>query len=327
MPILNVKINLTPAYNAAVQQLVVISETTEKLSINIQNGTHTYTSPFQQVGTLKYFAVPRLEAAIRITYTYDPATGVLDLYGNDFVAPGQSTCLLTRPESSNQICQQHTYKGNTSTCGNKNWNCSPQYTPDLPAVLTSSIRATNESIITAAKAQFSTVRIKTPPPALDTIEESHKWMTMHDKDGSFLGTFDPNREYPEGTTMTNHLESTWGGEVYFNQDQHIANVIGSSPDPKISHKSWIELWERQFGLEDQCTSHNWASGGAFVCNGNVQANRVGGHVIQGTVASAIPAGSNNVYIIPICKNHNNNDNVYMRANVYTQAIWLNNYLT
>lgn len=328
MPILNVRVTLTPAYSAAVQQLVVINHTTANLSINIQNGTHTYTSPFQQVGTLKHFAVPRLEAAIRITYTYDSANDVLTLYGNDLMAPDHSTCLLTRPESSNQMCQQHTYKGDASPYGsNPNWNYLTPYTPGLPAALTSSIRSANEAIITAAKAQFSTIRVKTPPPVLESIEEYHKWMSMHDKDGAFLGAFDPDRKYPEGTTMTNHLESTWGGEVHFNRNENIANVIGSAKDPKISSKPWIELWERHYKeVEDQCTSHNWASGVPFVCNDSVQSNRVGGHVIVGTVASAMPAGSDDVYIIPICKNHNNNDNVYMRANVYTKGIWLKNYL-
>lgn len=323
MPILNVSITLTPAYNTAFQQLVVINHTTANLSINIQNGTNTYTSPFQQVGTLKYFVEPLLEAAIRITYTYDADKDILTLYGNDLVAPDQSTCLLTRLVDSNQMCQHHTYNGDTGHCrSNSNWNYSTQYTPGLPAALISNIRAANDAIITAAKAQFSTVRVKTPPPVLASIEESHKWMCMHDKDGTFLGTFDPSREYPEGSTMTDHLKSTWGGEAHFNQNQNIANVIGSDIDPKIKSMPWIELWERQFGMEDQCTSHNWASGNAFVCNDSVQSNRVGGHVIEGKVASAMPAGSNAVYIIPICKNHNNNNNVYMRANVYTQACLL-----
>lgn len=327
MPKLNVTVTLTPAYNAAVQQLVVISPTTANLSIDIQEGTNTYTSPFQQVGTLKYFRVPRLEAAIRITYFYDAATGVIELYGNDFVSPGNSTCLLTRPEGSNQLCQQHTYNGDATPCGtNPNWNYSLQYTPGLPAALTASIRAANDAIITAAKAEFPIVRVKTPPPVLKTLEETHKWMTMHAKDGTNLGAFDPTKNYPEGTTMTNHLESTWGGTVTFRQDEHIANVIGSTNDPKISSKPWIELWERQFGLEAYCTSHDWASGRAFACNDSTRANIVGGHVILGTVALAVPPGSNNVYIIPICKNHNNNDSVYMRANVYRQGIWLNNYL-
>lgn len=328
MPSLNVSVPLTPAYNAAFQQLVTINQTTSSLSIPIQDGSSSYTSQFQQVGSLKYFAVPILEAAIRVSYDYDSSKDVLTLYGNDVVDPDKSTCLITRPVNSDQSCQQHTYNSDSSPCGsNPNWNySSPQYTPGLPEALRSSVIAANNAIIEAAKTQFPIVRVKTPPPVFETIEETHKWMSMHDENGNFIEHFDPNKEYPAGIFMSNIVMSTWGGEAYFNLNQNIANVIGSSRDPQISGKPWIELWERQFGLEDQCTSHNWASGEQFVCNDNVRANIVGGHVIEGTVPSVVQPGDNNVYIIPICKNHNNNDNVYMRANVYRQAIWLNNYL-
>lgn len=328
MPTFNVTVPLTPVYDNAVQQLVVTTPTMIDLSIDVQEGTHTYTSPFQEVGTLKYFAVPQLEAAIRVTYFYDAAKDTLELYGNDFVSPEQSTCLLIKPVGSEQVCQQHTYLGhNNFYVSNVNWNYSFQYTPGLPDALRDSIRNANERIIAAAKNVFSIVRVNTPPPTLETVEENYKWMTMHDKDGVYLGTFDPTREYPEGTTMTHHLLSTWGGTVNFRLNENIANVIGSSSDRiHPNPMPWIELWERQFGMESACTSHNWASGNFFACNDSVQANRIGGHIITGQVAQARPAGSNDVYILPICKAHNNNNNVYMRANVYTQGIWLRNYL-
>lgn len=328
MPTINVTVPLTPSYNSAYNHLVVIESESINLSIDLKEGTHTYTSSYQTVGTLKYFAVPRLEAAIRFTYTYNSSEDVLEVYGNDFVAADKSTCLLTKPAKSNQICYQHTYKNDLAPCGkNPNWNYSLQYTPGLPSLLTNTIRSANEKIIAAAKSVCKIVRIHTPPPQLDTIEDTHKWMNMHSEDGAFLGVYDPEKEYPEGTLMTNHIESTWGGVVFFNKNEHIANVIGSTPDPKLpGSKPWIELWERQFGLEDECTSHNWASGNAFPCNDHDKKNIVGGHVILGQVAKRMPNGSNNVYIIPICKKHNGDDSVYMRADIYLRGIWLNNYL-
>jgi hypothetical protein len=40
----------------------------------------------------------------------------------------------------------------------------------------------------------------------------------------------------------------------------------------------------------------------------------------------MPSGSNSVYIMPICVQHNNDDNVYMATLTNVKGIWLNNYL-
>jgi hypothetical protein len=37
-------------------------------------------------------------------------------------------------------------------------------------------------------------------------------------------------------------------------------------------------------------------------------------------------GSNSVYIMPICKRHNDDDNVHMKALQYQDGVWLNDYL-
>lgn len=327
MPTLRVTVPLTPAYNQAQQNLVVINRTTIDLVVDIKEGSHTYTSPYKTVGTLKYFAVPRLEAAIRFSYTYSAADDMLELYGNDYYSESLSTCLLTKPAGSDEICYQRTYRGDPNPCGrNPHWTYPNQYTPGLHAALLHSAGAANDQIISAAKNTFAVVRVNTPPPVLASAEDMNQWLLMTSKDGEHLGSFDPAVDYPEGTVMVNYLKSIWGGQVTFTKNEHIANVIGSSSDPKISGKAWIEIWERQYGTEDKCTSHNWASGKTFACNDDTRANIVGGHVVTGKTAKAMPAGSNSVYIIPICKAHNNNDNVYMRADVYTQGIWLKNYL-
>ena len=327
MTTINVTVPLTPAYDSSYHGLVSTRESYVEISIDVQQGDHTYTSPFREVGALKYFSPPYLEAALRVSYSYSCADDVLELYGNDFVAPDHSTALLTRPVGSGEVCHQRTYHG----CVNQrdtspNWSHSTPYTPGLASALTLSVRKANESIIAAATRLFRVVRVHTPPPTLETAEEINKWTMMYACDGTLLGSFDPTRRYPDGTTMVNHLQSTWGGTVTFKQGEHIANVIGSSSDPKINGQAWIELWERQYGLEDMCTSHDWASGKKFTCNDGSQANRIGGHIVTGTTAKRMPKGSNDVYIIPICKAHNGNDNVYMRAYVYTGGIWLKNYL-
>jgi hypothetical protein len=324
---LNVTVPLTPAYNSAYQQIVIISPRTINLSIDIHEGTHTYTSPFQQVGSLTHFADPRLEAAIRISYSYDAVGEVLELYGNDFESTSNSTCLLSRAANTSDVCQQHTYRSDIRPSGsNLNWTFSDQYSPGLLNALQLSIRGTNDRIVAAARGAFPVVRVNTPPPDLKTAEDMRSWTTMTAMDGTDLGPHDPTREYPEGTNMVNVLESTWGGEVTFSYNEHIANVIGSTPDPKIQNLPWKTLWQDYYGSADECTSHDWASGSKFKCNDSKLANIIGGHVITGKVAKSMPKGSNAVYIIPICKAHNGNDNVYMRTNVYTGGIWLKNYL-
>ena len=52
----------------------------------------------------------------------------------------------------------------------------------------------------------------------------------------------------------------------------------------------------------------------------------GGHVILGTVAQRVATGSNSVYIMPICQQHNNDDNTYMAAITTQDGIWLKNYM-
>ena len=68
-----------------------------------------------------------------------------------------------------------------------------------------------------------------------------------------------------------------------------------------------------------CTSYQF---GGFGCGNSL----VGGHIILGTQAKIVAKGSNSVYIMPICIQHNNDDNVYMEALKYLKGIWLKNYL-
>jgi hypothetical protein len=105
-----------------------------------------------------------------------------------------------------------------------------------------------------------------------------------------------------------------------NYGETFANVIGSTSDPKIAGQSWIQLWANQFGhYPVNCTSLSY---GGFPCGNTF----VGGHVISGQVAHVVAAGSNSIYIYPICHAHNSNDNVYMAALQYLDGVWLKNYL-
>ena len=118
------------------------------------------------------------------------------------------------------------------------------------------------------------------------------------------------------------VRSTFGGTYTFASTDDFANVIGSSTDPKVDGLAWINLWKRTYPTATitQCSSYDFPTG--FGCTTNF----VGGHVILGQTAQVVAAGSNDVYIIPICQKHNKNNNVYMMPIKEKRAVWLKNYL-
>ena len=118
------------------------------------------------------------------------------------------------------------------------------------------------------------------------------------------------------------VRSTFGGPVTFASTDVFANVIGSSGDPKVEGLAWIQLWKRTYptATVTQCSSFDFPTG--FGCTTNF----VGGHVIKGQTAQVVAAGSNDVFIIPICQKHNKNNNVYMKPIKENRAVWLKNYL-
>lgn len=121
-----------------------------------------------------------------------------------------------------------------------------------------------------------------------------------------------------------NLGSAWMGIVRFNNNEDFANVIGSTGDLNIAGLSWIQLWRNQYGQENTCSSFNFSIPGPFACTTPLIGNIVGGHVVLGRRAVNLPYGSY-CFIMPICKAHNNNDNVSMQARQYINGIWLQHY--
>jgi hypothetical protein len=139
------------------------------------------------------------------------------------------------------------------------------------------------------------------------------------REGQFIGFHEDGRDYgPNDVVRT--IDSVFGGVVTFPPAAAFANVIGSTNDPKINNQTWLNLWYNSVGVYPQiCTAYQF---NGFACTGYL----VGGHVVTGQVAQRVAYGSNSVYIFPICGKHNANDNVYMEALQYRNAVWLNNYL-
>lgn len=177
----------------------------------------------------------------------------------------------------------------------------------------------NKLIIQAATESGITALLRTNPPNIPP-EDSENFYLVYTNDG-FLECYNPEKKYDDSHIIL-PCTSTWGGIVYFQNGECFANVIGSTGDPKVG-SSWLTLWEENCNGGRQattCTSLNFP----LVCNVPDRSYIVGGHVISGQRASYVARGSS-VYIMPICKTHNSNDNVYMQALQYTVGVWLINY--
>lgn len=126
--------------------------------------------------------------------------------------------------------------------------------------------------------------------------------------------------------LQTRLNSMYDGIDNWIEDQNFVNVINSSRDPKDPYvNSWISLWKLETGNNNPtCTSFNTAaeynsathtySLSPFTCNCNT-GSIIGGHVIPEYVAREVPHSCQhqitNVWILPICKTHNNNDKFFM----------------
>lgn len=310
---LNVKIPLTPAY---ANKYVTLRKTDINISIPLIEGTHQITSDLINVGNLIHLPDNNLEASITLWYHYDIENNILSFCSNELVST-DSTFITTVPKGTNQFCYQPTYdNSNTPHLTNLNWNYRTPLMQGLEEILQKTVQQANLLIIEQAKEEGFTVIVRTPVPKLSP--ELYEQLTAVYKYGNFVELYDPTKTYDSSFNLF-HIDSVWYGEIYLNNFDYFANVIGSSHDPKIAGKSWIQLWQAQFGVANTCTSFNF---NGFACSGNI----LGGHVILGKSAKVVQAGSNSVFIMPICSAHNNNNGVFMAPLQYKSGIALHNYM-
>jgi hypothetical protein len=305
---------LTPSYP---NPYVTVNPTEVTVSIPLLPGERTTTTPEQVVGILTNFANPNLIGTLTVWSEYEPLTNTLTFCSNDLV-DSDSTYLSTYMQGGQeQTCRQHTYLSDTTPCGsNENWNYCSGLTPGLMQAFQNTVREANQGIIDQAIAQGFTVIVRSPAPQV-TDEEASKLLIAYENE-VFKEVFDPEKGYGENITVQG-IESTWYGEIYLNLTDFFANVIGSTSDPKIAGKSWLGLWEGQFGGASSCSSFKFQG---FPCGSYL----VGGHVILGKTATEVTSGSNSVFIMPICAGHNANNSIYMAPISYTKGIAIHNYM-
>lgn len=289
-------------------------------TLRLEHGSHTAISDPHDFGTLH--GAPgsgRIVAQFAFGYDYDAEAGVITVSGSDFPTDDGPRIVTTLTDTTEQ-CVERTDPGREAeqNLANLHWNYRTPLSPRVGDLLLATAKAANEALIEALdRTPNLVVRIRRPLPPLS--DQDYRNLSLVYRDGELQGAFDPSQTYGEGYEVV-PLQSVFGGEVHFNYGEAFANVIGSTSDPKIAGLSWIALWAGQFGLYPTiCTSSHF---GGFPCGSSL----VGGHIITGTKAFKVPKGSNSVYIMPICIQHNNNDNVYMAALQYQYGIWLKNYL-
>ncbi len=309
MQTLHVNIPVAPLHEGSE---IRIADKAVEISIPLTNGSHTIETEPTEIGT---FSGSTLNATFTLTYQYDEAQNMITFCGNDFES-SEAPCIYTICDSNPQSLLRHTSLGNNAgLLSDQPWNQFIGDTPELNTAFKQAVQTANNLIIAHAIENGLNVRVRTAPPVLSE-EEVQQMIEMDSAnvDANFI-----QMSIADQTILINQtLKSTWGGTVKFKVNENFANVIGSTGDPTIGGKSWLQLWTIQFGTPTCCTSLNTRG---FVCGTYL----VGGHIITGTKASVVPVGSNSVYIMPICAGHNSNDSIYMSAVIYQDGIWLNNY--
>lgn len=259
-----------------------------------------------------------IDGQLSIWYRYESESNIITFAGNDLVT--QNTIRLhTNPSGTNYFSVVYPFERTPLLeQTHQEWNLHSRMYRDAESHIRIALQNIQEAL--KEEALRSGISVGTLTPVPDLSPELYDELTIITKDGQFVEFYNPEKTYgPDHVPII--IESTWGGTVQFPMGTNFANVIGSTHDPKINGSSWIQLWITQFGVPTECTSLDFPAG--FHCSHDF----VGGHCILGTQASAVPVGSNAVFIVPICKPHNNNNNIYMEMlRNGGNAVRLNNYM-
>ncbi|KAK6345260.1 hypothetical protein TWF718_007185 [Orbilia javanica] len=296
-----------------------------EVEVNFKEGiNNSFTSPEFEFGTVHVDGRRRILGALTFRYSYDAKKKVVKICGTDFPS-SDGMAFITRPEGTEQYAYEHAANAGFTADEvqhNPDWNYNSPLMPGVAKIFKDIARHANEALI-AALIATNTVAVQTRDALPEGLPLEHylKLSTVHSSDGKLIGSYDPAHKYDEGVQIK-QLGSTYGGKYNYPVNAAFANVIGSTPDPKVNGLSWIALWSAVYKTPNPvgCTSYNFPT--SVSCGDSL----LGGHVIAGQVASEVASGSNDVYIIPICSAHNNNDNVYMKAITRQNAVWLTNYM-
>jgi len=131
--------------------------------------------------------------------------------------------------------------------------------------------------------------------------------------------------------------SAWSSDYFgtedFNAGKIVYNVNGSTGDQFIDWdnnvgKSWIRFWFwRVYGFRASDDDALFVRDGFCAVNGGAPCHGdiIGGHVVTNPVNIKAVHGSNDVYILPICRSHNGRGAAPMTLSRDEAAVRLRNY--
>lgn len=308
-----------PVFNPFSQGPLTIKEYTVPVALTLTAGENSFSSPAIEIGSFFNYKV---FANLSIPYSYDPSTQYITIPGPDDISSKQiaiQTSLDEHPEIfSHHILNNFAFRSEPTNV----WKDYTNNTPMVAQVIQTAIRQTINALVQQLLEAGIQGVIQTAPPPIVTPSNYQDFKAM----------FKPEKADVAEPTLDDIVEvqstvnSTYGGTITWTLNYSFANVIGSTYDPRPSgYNSWIQLWCIQCNdgyYPMYCSSYNYSDGTTpFDCN---TTDFVGGHVIPGTTAYK-PADGSTVYIFPICKRHNGNDNIYMSMRYNPKGVVLNNY--
>ena len=299
------------------QEPLTLSDRTIKIDLDISPGDHHYVSEPIEVGT---FHESPVFASISIPYTYDSERQYLTISGHDDFSDSQIS-IQTSLNLQGSLTYFHTINQTNKQKSSPNiWSEFVAKNLVVQEATQFNTRSTIATFIQAALgAGIQGVIQKGTPPAV-----------THDSYNEYKNMFSPDLPDTEKPTITEIsdlqyiVQSTYFGTITWNLDYSFANIIGSTDDQKVGPHSWIGLWRIKCNDghdTNTCSSYNYSDGeNTFTCGTNI----VGGHVIPGNTAGPVTTGGT-AYIFPICKRHNNNNNIFMSMRYNPTGVVLHNY--
>lgn len=319
---MNISIPIKLEYDS---KLIKLEKTGHQISLELIDGKNTITSEPIECGITKSIdgETQKLFATISFNYDFDETNSELTIVSCELNTPDSVNFRIGHPGyphiTSFEDEDLFSPSGNSSDITYK----SPLF-PNLKSIIDEERTKVKNAIIDESNKNGVTVFVKSPFPKMDN-EDYQNLSLVFDVNKRTLEAFDIDKVY-DITKRIFHIQSYFKDVVYFANNQEFANVIGSTHDPDIGGKSWLELWRSAFNAKSKiCASFEF---NGFNCtNGSSRGiHLVGGHVIKGKRASKVDIGSDDVYIIPICKAHNNNDKVYMMPIQERRAVRLGGFM-
>jgi hypothetical protein len=282
-------------------------------------GDQTHTTDPIEIGT---FFQNKVFAQLSIHYSYDPTLNYVTIAGPQD-SNARQIAIHTSLDQNQKTINKHVLNQTEAFVLTPNfWKNHIDNSSVLNEVFRLSLRNVLDTLVNTLIENGIDGVIQTGPAPIVTSSNYADYKSM----------FKPSKVSTQSPTLEDIMEvqeavqSTYYGTITWNLNYSFANIIGSTHDPKPSgYSSWIALWADKCNNgynTTHCSSFNYSDGSnSFVCN---TSDFVGGHVIPGTVASAVAKGGT-AYIFPICKRHNGNDNIYMSMRYNPVGVVLHNY--